>query len=573
MSASGHTESDSPGDAAPPRQSSHGTYRRPSLFANWFWFILKNLVGWILILGAMALGPLVPGPGGLPLFLIGFGLITFPGKRRITARILSGAPIDPASRGYRRGVAGVAIFAPAITLAYLLYEFPSLHNGTRRVTTLYLGLYVIAAGVLWIALMRSVRLLNLLMRMVPKIRRKIRPWLRRRGIDLLPPRRRRRHVEPGGMTRDPDPEILSIHKRHHDRLLHYWTIGKPWLKRLAGLAITAAIFFWMLRPLARHWEQVRDRVFAMSWGRFFVAAAMFSLFLFTFRAVPWRWILLSFNARLPLAATTRIWSLSELARFLPGVIWQVLGRMYLVKPYGIRGSVCSTSQILELAIFLLANMLLALSCLVWFGIKSFGGPAQVWLYGAMALVPVLVFLLHPSVLYRVINAVMARLGKAVVIERMGFRKLTGLLLWNVVGLLWQSAAIWFLVAGPLNLPPSKWWVVAGAYSLAWVAGFLAFWAPGGIGVRELVFMAAMQVALPPAVRQRFQSDPAALTAFLAFLSVLLRLWTIAGELMLAGIAYLADYRGAPRGASAPALTTARTPTPQPLVGATAQDLD
>src|SRR5687767_9383678 len=122
-------------------------YRRPSLVANWFWFILKNVVGWILILGAMALGPLVPGPGGLPLFLIGFGLITFPGKRRITARVLSGAPIDAASPGYRRGVAGAAIFAPALTLAYLLYKFPSLHNGTKRVTILYLGLYVIAAGV------------------------------------------------------------------------------------------------------------------------------------------------------------------------------------------------------------------------------------------------------------------------------------------------------------------------------------------------------------------------------------------------------------------------------------------
>ena len=554
------------GRAGPGASSYSPAHRRPSVFANWFWFIFKNVVGWLLILTAMALGPLVPGPGGLPLFLIGFGLITFPGKRRITARVLSGAPVDPRSRAYRRGIAGVAIFAPAITLAYLLYEFPSLHNGTRRVTAMYLGLYVVAAVLVRLAGMRSVGVLNLGMRMVPKIRRKIRPWLRRRGIDLLPPRRRRRRSEPGGpMTRDPDPEILSIHKRHHDRVKYVWAVSKPWLRRGAGLVITAAIFFWMLRPLARNWDQVKDRVLALSWGRFFIAAAMFSVFLFTFRATTWRWILMSFGARLPIAAATRIWSLSELARYLPGVIWQVLGRMYLVKPYGIRGSVCSTSQILELAIFLLANMLLALGCLVWFGIKSFGGPAQIWLYGAMALVPVLVFLLHPSVLYSLINRVMLRLGKPAVTEQLGFRELTGLLLWTVVGLLWQSLAIWFLVAGPLNLPLSKWWVVAGAYALAWCAGFLAFWAPGGIGVRELVFMAAMQVALPPAVRQRFQSDPAALTGFLAFLSVLLRLWTIAGELMLAGVAYLLDFR-APQPADRPTPTAASAVPHDRVVG-------
>ena len=118
--------------------------------------------------------------------------------------------------------------------------------------------------------------------------------------------------------------------------------------------------------------------------------------------------------------------------------------------------------------------------------------------------------------------------------------------------------------------------MAGAYALAWCAGFLAFWAPGGIGVRELVFMAAMQVALPPAVRQRFQADPAALTGFLAFLSVLLRLWTIAGELMLAAVAYLADFRGAPR----PAMVAAASPQPaaglpaaSSLIQAGASDLD
>src|SRR5215207_4439025 len=97
-------------------------YRRPSMFANWFWFILKNVIGWLLILSAMALGPLVPGPGGLPLFIIGFGLITFPGKRRITARVLSGAPIPPDSRAYRRGVAIVSLLLPAAVLLYLSYE-------------------------------------------------------------------------------------------------------------------------------------------------------------------------------------------------------------------------------------------------------------------------------------------------------------------------------------------------------------------------------------------------------------------------------------------------------------------
>jgi hypothetical protein len=53
----------------------------------------------------------------------------------------------------------------------------------------------------------------------------------------------------------------------------------------------------------------------------------------------------------------------------------------------------------------------------------------------------------------------------------------------------------------------------------------------------------MSFALPEGVRRAF-GDEAVLHGFLAFLGILLRLWTIAGELILASVAYLADYRGA-----------------------------
>jgi hypothetical protein len=293
---------------------------------------------------------------------------------------------------------------------------------------------------------------------------------------------------------------------------------------------------------------------------------MFSVFLFVFRATTWRWLLVGMGERLPVAAAARIWSLSELARYVPGAIWQVLGRIYMVKQYGVRGSVCTASQLLELALFLFANLLLALACLVWFGIKQFHGPAEKWLYLAMAMVPVLLVVLHPKVLYGIINRAMRAMKKPPVQRQLRFRELLGVLLWYVLGLMWQSVAIWLLVEEPLHLQPTKWWVVAGAYALAWCAGFLAVWAPGGIGVRELVFMAAMHVALPPAVKREFENDPAALTGFLAFLSVLLRLWATSGEAAFAGVAYLADFKGAP---TAPG----RLEPANPLMGAAVQEMD
>ena len=63
-----------------------------SFFAGQFWFIFRNVVGWILILASPLVGAL-PGPGGILVFIVGFALASIPGKRRITTRMMRGRPI------------------------------------------------------------------------------------------------------------------------------------------------------------------------------------------------------------------------------------------------------------------------------------------------------------------------------------------------------------------------------------------------------------------------------------------------------------------------------------------------
>jgi hypothetical protein len=415
----------------------------------------------------------------------------------------------------------------------------------KSVTGLIFGSLYFAAAVTTLFFGAPIRaVVNRLLKVMPKARRTSRPWLRKRGIDLLPPRRRTRRLRPGGpVTRAPDDGILEIAPRYQNRADHAWDLAKPWFRRLAATAVTLAIFAWMFRPVVRHWPQVRERAAQTDWGRVLLASAMFSIFLFVFRVLSWRRILKGLGCGIPLPAATRIWSTSELARYLPGVIWQVLGRIYLARPYGVSGTLCSASQILELIVFLLANALIAISCLAWFGLKQMHDKAHDWFLFVLPLVPLLLFLLHPRIFYGLLNAVLRKLGKPAVETKLRSRTLLALLAWAIVGLLWQSMAIWLITTGPLGLKLAKWWVVAGAYCLAWCAGFLAVWAPGGLGVRELVFVAAMRVALPAPVRAQFD-NPKVLLGFLAFLSVLLRLWATMGELMLAGLSYIADYRGA-----------------------------
>lgn len=513
-------------------------------FRGYFWFILKNVIGWLFIIGAFPIGVVIPGPGGLPIFLIGFALVTFPGKRRLTSRVMRGRKMNLEAEIFTFATAVLSVLVTLALLWFVSDRYERLLDFYNLKAAQLVGICLLALVVTWLVMRLGLQVMNWALQAMPQIRRRMRPWLRKKGIHLLPPRRKRAAAA-GAKPASESDEILEFHERHHHRMQWVWNVAKPWLQRAVGVAITIAIFVWIFKPIVQQWDSVRGLIWQISIVRFALASGMFAIFLFVFRTLVWRRILQDLGHKLPVAAATRIWSTSELARYLPGAIWQVIGRAYLSKPYGVRGSVCSVSQVLELSIFLLANVILAVACLMYFGVKNLDGAARGWLIAACGIVPVLAFLVHPKVFYGITNAVMRQLGKPEIVRRSSGSELLALLLWNMFGLLWQSLAVFLLLQGALQLKLAWWWVVGGAYCLAWSAGFLAVWAPGGIGVREIVFFTAMIVLVPDAVRasSRFE-DPRVFDGFLAFLSVLLRLWTVAGELILAAMAYVLDVRGA-----------------------------
>ncbi|HZZ43037.1 MAG TPA: lysylphosphatidylglycerol synthase domain-containing protein [Tepidisphaeraceae bacterium] len=309
--------------------------------------------------------------------------------------------------------------------------------------------------------------------------------------------------------------------------------------KILGILFALVVFSWLIYRVAQHWRDILPNVDKISLLDAFSASILFAIFLVTFRMITWWRIIAGLGHPLPFRPALRIWTSSELARYVGSGISQMLGRVYLCKPYGVDAGSASASQILELILFLLANILVAVSCMLWLGVKIHG-QARVWFFIACALIPLLLLTLHPNIFYGLLNRVLRKFRKAEVQKHLPAATLLLLLAWNVLGLFFQGSAIWLLVHKPLGLKPQHWWVVTGAYCLAWMAGFIAVWAQAGLGVREPVFVLAAWVALPFSVRLTLKNPK----VLLDFLSILLRLWATVGELMLATLAYFLDYRGA-----------------------------
>ena len=132
------------------------------------------------------------------------------------------------------------------------WEQLNLHSMT---TAFHITMALVVLSVMWVLTRLALRGLNLLIRIMPRVRRKIRPWLRRKGIYLLPPRYRERgRLASGKSDLDSAPanvndEILEIHERYRKGAITAWQKSWPWIRRAIGVAITVWIFVIMIRPL------------------------------------------------------------------------------------------------------------------------------------------------------------------------------------------------------------------------------------------------------------------------------------------------------------------------------------
>ena len=570
-----------------------------SLVRGYFWVIFKNVVGWLAIVASPILGVLLPGPGGIPLFIIGFALVTFPGKRKLTTHVFRGRqlPIDsPLFTGL------ITFFSVIVTvgLMWLIFErfewivakVPILGRYAGGNVTKLLGIAVLALPATMIVAWIGLKILNyILIRWVPPIRRFLRRTLSKYGVKLLPTRRRR--IGGGGVELVHD-EIIGLDASRARKLRRAWTRGQPWLARLAGVTLTVAVLFFVIAPVIREWDAVEVRIGRVDPLRIAMGVLAYAAGLLLFRAQAWRGVLRGFGERVPPRAAARVWSLGHVARYLPGRSFVVL-RMELVRPYGVSGVQANVAQRTEGLLALFAAI--AIGAVAWWWTAWQRLPNLHWLWLTVAVVGAAGCLMAvPTVFYKVVPSdVSRRVGRRAGVRRLHWARLAGLLLWQGGGVLWQSLAVWLLIGAALSADGAL-LAVAGAWACGWAAGHLARWAPGGIGVREIVFVAVLSVLLPDALREQMQNvfsgsglvavnlgniaDFAGLNdldfdrlleprvwqdvwwAFLFFLALLLRLATTAAEFLLATLATLADWRAVvafmrgerPGAAAAPAAT-------------------
>lgn len=213
-------------------------------------------------------------------------------------------------------------------------------------------------------------------------------------------------------------------------------------------------------------------------------------------ALAWGHILKRMGATLPVCLGATTWLQAQIARYVPGSVWDVVGRAALSKRYAVPLRAVPTGALLEAALQVTAAALVLLATLLLFPTPA-SRPYLLWTVLGLAGV---VTAILPPVFHRWVNAGLRFLKREPLPIRLGWRDMGGILSLYVLAHALQGGAFVLFTRGITHLGWGDMPLLAGSYIGAWLVGYIAVFAPTGIGVREgaFVLLLADRISFPAA---------------------------------------------------------------------------
>lgn len=267
-------------------------------------------------------------------------------------------------------------------------------------------------------------------------------------------------------------------------------LSKRWRGLLQGLAILIVIGFWA-QALVNNWQELASFSWQVSWPWLLASLAVLVAQMVLLALISWRalWLM---GAPVPWRLAASIWLKTQIARYVPGGIWDVAGRLALGRQAGISVRAMSASIVLEMALQVLSASIFLVAAL------ALRADAQSSLYlplAALLLVGSVVILL-PPVFRRLINWGL-RLARREPLEiQTTYGDLLLLFFARLLGHLMLGVGFVLFARGVTDISLQQAPGMAAAYVAAWLVGFLVVVVPMGVGVREGVLAMLLQGQFP-----------------------------------------------------------------------------
>ena len=260
----------------------------------------------------------------------------------------------------------------------------------------------------------------------------------------------------------------------------------PWLRGgLAALAVAFGVY-----GLVDKHAQAGAALHQLAWysviGAVAAAAAGLGCMM-----LAWRSLLSDLGSPLPPRVAARVMFVGQLGKYVPGAVWAVAAQVELARDRGVPRLRAASATVVAMAVTLAAGLLTAAIALP---LTSVQAARHYW--WVLACAPLLLVALYPPLLGAALDRAL-RLARRPPLERRtsvaGLARCTG---WSILGWACYGLHAWLLINGVTGRGVHVLPLSVGAYALAWSAGFIIVFFPGGLGPRELALIAALAPVMP-----------------------------------------------------------------------------
>jgi hypothetical protein len=245
------------------------------------------------------------------------------------------------------------------------------------------------------------------------------------------------------------------------------------------LALAVIVFVW--RSAARHWDEFRSLEFAVQLRPGWIAlAGAVVLVTYGLLVAAWRAVIGGWGERLAYRPAVRIWTVSNLGRYLPGKVWSVAGLAVLAQREGVAAWAAVGAAVAMQAIAVGSGVAVAAATV----------PGTLSAPGALVAAAVAAATIAALAMPRVV-ALVGRITRRPGLRPMPVKAVVLAGTVTTVSWLAYGVGFWCLARGTLGNTSLGMAPAIGVFAAGYITGLLALFAPGGVGVREAVFIALL----------------------------------------------------------------------------------
>ena len=265
---------------------------------------------------------------------------------------------------------------------------------------------------------------------------------------------------------------------------------RPGWLRVTQWLVGLAIVGFAARSLVRNWEALRSQPldFRVAPG-WLALSALVVWCMYAILILAWRTMLAGWGQRLDAWGAARIWTVSSLGKYLPGKVWAVAGMALMAQRAGI-APWAATGSAVVLQVLAIGTGAVVAGLTGRQVIEAAHPGSQVALVLLVAAsVTGVALLLWPPVLRRLLRltAPDAQHGGTAPVGGIAVGIVANALAWVGYGF-----ALWLMARGLLPEAGLSLGLAVAVFTASYLAGFLALFAPGGLGVREGLFILMLQ---------------------------------------------------------------------------------